>query len=153
MVPQPKNRPSDALLDELDAITMMLGRLMAARHGQFCESVRVSSAQLMVLLVLEHSGPTKAGDISVPLGIKAPATSTLLDSLEKDGYIRREHAPDDRRVILDSLTEAGAEVLAETKARRREHMKDLLRGLEAEDVESLIRIQRRIVDAMVDAPA
>jgi DNA-binding MarR family transcriptional regulator len=153
MVPQPKTRPSDELLDELDATTMILGRLMAARHGQFCDDMLVSPAQLMVLLVLEHSGPTKAGDIAVPLGIKAPATSTLLDSLEKDGYVTRQHAPDDRRVILVSLTEAGTTVLAETKARRRQHMRALMRGLEAEDVKTLIRIQRQIVDAMVDLPA
>lgn len=146
-------RPSDELLDELDASTMMLGRLMAARHGQFCEDMPVSPPQLMVLLVLAHSGPTKAGDVASHLGIKAPATSSLLDSLERDGFVRREHAPDDRRVTLVSLTESGEAVLAIAKEKRREHMRSLLSTLSTDDIQTLIRIQRQIVGAMVDQSA
>ena len=153
MTHHPKERPSDLLLDELDATTLMLGRLMAARHGQFCDDQPVSAAQLMLLVVLEHSGPTKVGDLSTPLGIKAPATTSLLDSLEKDGYIAREHAAEDRRVILVTLTESGATVLKAAKTKRREHMRDFLKTLEVSDVEALIRIQRQIISAMVDQPA
>ncbi|HSK48719.1 MAG TPA: MarR family transcriptional regulator [Coriobacteriia bacterium] len=145
--------PSDELLDELDASTMMLGRLMAARHGHFCEDMPVSPPQLMVLLVLAHSGPTKAGDLATPLGIKAPATTSLLDSLERDGFVTREHAADDRRVTLVSLTEAGEAVLAVAKERRREHMRALLGTLSTDDIRALIRIQRQIVGAMVDQSA
>jgi DNA-binding MarR family transcriptional regulator len=107
----------------------------------------------MLLLLLAHGGPQKAGDLAVALGVKAPATTSIIDALEKDGYVRREHASEDRRVITVSLTDAGAEVLELAKARRREHMRVVMEGLDAADVEALIRIQRRIIVSLVDPSA
>jgi len=143
----------DELLDELDETTLMLGRLMASRHGQFCDDMPVTGAQLMLMVLLEHGGPTKAGDLAVPLGIKAPATTSLLDALERDGFVTREHGSKDRRVTLVSLTKAGSAVLEDVKKKRREHMRTFLAGLGREDVVTLIRIQRRIIEALVDQPA
>lgn len=149
MKPPIDDRPNDALLEELDATTLMLGRQMAARHSQLSEGMPLSSAQLLLMFLLEHGGPQRAGDLAAALGVKAPAMTATLDALEKDGYIRREHATGDRRVITITLTDSGAEVLGIAKSRRREHMRVLTAGLDTADVEALIRIQRRIIDALM----
>jgi len=143
----------DALLDELDSTLMMLGRLMTARHGEQCAGHAVSGPRLMLLRVLAEVGPTKAGDLAAVLGIKAPATTSLVDGLEREGLVVRDHDAEDRRVTLVSLTEEGRVLLAEAELVRREHMRSYLSVLSEDDVRSLIRIQRTLIDAIVDHEA
>jgi DNA-binding MarR family transcriptional regulator len=143
----------DELLDELDSTLMVLGRLMAARHGEQCAGHAVSGPRLVLLKVIAEVGPTKAGDLAAVLGIKAPATTSLVDGLEREGLVVREHDTDDRRVTLVSLTEEGRSLLAEAELVRREHMRRYLSVLSEDDVRSLIRIQRTLIDAIVDQEA
>lgn len=147
-------RHSDELLDELDATFLLLGRLMAARHSGHCEGdLVVTGPRLVGLRILQEVGASKAGDLASCLGIKPPAMSSLLDALERDGLIARDHDPDDRRVTLVTVTDNGSTVLREAEERRREHMRVYLEVLSEDDIRSLIRIQRKLIEAMIDQDA
>jgi DNA-binding MarR family transcriptional regulator len=153
----PENRVDfehdDALLDEMDSTVLLLGRLMAARHSEQCEGHAVNGPRLMVLKVLAEAGPIKSGDLASVLGIKAPATTSLVDGLEREGLVAREHDADDRRITLVSLTEEGRSVLATAERIRRQHMRTFLAVLPEDDVRTLIRIQRTLIDAIVEREA
>lgn len=138
----------DGLLDELDATVTMLGRLFSARHGEMCCESGLSAAQVLTLRVLAEVGPSKIGEIATALGIKAPAASALVDSLDRAELIEREIDPDDRRVTRVSVTDRGRDELAATEAERREHMRRYMSVLSEDDVRTLIRIQRALIDAM-----
>ncbi len=138
---------SDALLDEFDATFLQLGRLMASRHAETCEGVSVTGPRLVALKLLAEHG-AKAGELAAQLGVKAPAVSSMIDGLEREGLVTREHATEDRRVVVVTLTEAGVTVLREAEATRREHMRRYLSVLSEDDVRALIRIQRRLIETI-----
>ena len=56
-------------------------------------------------------GPMSAGELSDATGLSTAATTTLLDRLEKKGFIRRERDPEDRRRIRAELSDEGSQVL------------------------------------------
>lgn len=139
---------ADALMDELDATVMMLGRIFSARHGEMCCESGISTAQVLVLRLLSSLGATKVGDIAALLGIKAPAASALIDTLEKRGYVQREIDAEDRRIHLMSVTESGSHELIAAETERREHMRRYMSVLGDDDVRNLIRIHRTLIEAM-----
>lgn len=145
----PANRLSDALLDELDASVMMLGRLFAGRHSDACHEAVVSMPQMMMLRVLHEAGPMRVGALATALGIKPPATSALVEALEARGLIGREGDPEDRRVSLIHVTPLGLTELENAERVRREHMRRYAELLGEDDVRTLIRIHRTLIEAMV----
>jgi DNA-binding MarR family transcriptional regulator len=68
-----------------------------------------------------------------------------LDGLEKAGLIRREHAKDDRRSILLSLTKKGREATQRANAARESISAKLLPGLSVKDRKALVAILRRML--------
>lgn len=54
-------------------------------------------------------GPKSAGDLSTGTGLSSAATTTLIDRLERKGFVQRVHDPADRRRVLVEMTAAGRE--------------------------------------------
>ncbi len=139
---------SDELIDELDSTLMMFGRMIAMRHAdEECAHKLLDGPRLVLLHLLAGQGALKAGDLAQQLAIKAPATTALLDALETDGYISRERSAEDRRVTVVRATDKGLAALHEAEARRREHMRRYLSVISEDDIRTMIRIQRTLMDA------
>ncbi len=54
-------------------------------------------------------GPKAAGALSAATGLSTAATTTLIDRLERKGFVRRVRDGVDRRRVLVEMTPAGAE--------------------------------------------
>ena len=52
-------------------------------------------------------GPKAAGEISGGTGLSSAATTSLIDRLERRGFVRRIRDPQDRRRVLVEMTEDG----------------------------------------------
>jgi MarR family transcriptional regulator, 2-MHQ and catechol-resistance regulon repressor len=59
-----------------------------------------------------HEGPVPSGTVAREMVNREPDVTRLLERLERSGLIERRRSTKDRRVMLASLTVAGAEVLA-----------------------------------------
>lgn len=145
--------PSDELLDEFDATMLMLGRQMSARHSEHCENTPMTGPRIIALRILSEAGSSKSGDLAALLGIKAPALSALVDGLEREGLVSREHDAQDRRVTRIDLTDEGRAALQVAEQRRREHMRTYLTVLGEDDIRTLIRIQRKLIATMIEQDA
>jgi DNA-binding MarR family transcriptional regulator len=56
-------------------------------------------------------GPKSAGELSAGTGLSSAATTTLIDRLERKGFVQRVRDPGDRRRVLVEMTpEGGARV-------------------------------------------
>ena len=78
---------------------------MARRH-------RLSHAALNALAVIDgNGGPLAAGELSARMHITSGTMTSVLDTLEANGYIRRQADPTDRRRVLVDLTPAAQAVL------------------------------------------
>jgi DNA-binding MarR family transcriptional regulator len=53
-------------------------------------------------------GPKAAGELSAGTGLSSAATTSLIDRLERKGYVRRVRDPGDRRRVLVEMTADGA---------------------------------------------
>lgn len=110
------NRDSDAIspadiAEEFYRIALSLRH--SARHCMEPEgdaSLRPLSLPRMRLLhVIAESGaqPLRMRDLSVALGVTARNVTTIVDGLERDGFLVRRPDATDRRAILLELTEFG----------------------------------------------
>jgi DNA-binding MarR family transcriptional regulator len=78
---------------------------IARRHG-------LSHAALNALAVIEGAGgPVPAGEVSARMHITSGTMTSVLDTLERKGYIERQADSDDRRRVLVDITPAAEAVL------------------------------------------
>jgi MarR family 2-MHQ and catechol resistance regulon transcriptional repressor len=67
----------------------------------------LTPSQFAVLEALYHIGSMTQGEVSSKVLKSTSNLTTVIDNLERDGYVRRERDADDRRVIHVHLTETG----------------------------------------------
>ena len=67
----------------------------------------LTASQFAVLETLYHIGSMTQGEVSSKVLKSTSNLTTVIDNLERDGYVRRERDAEDRRVIHVHLTEAG----------------------------------------------
>lgn len=72
--------------------------------------VGLSPLEGHVLTYLRSYAPTPIGDLVQIFGIKQSTFTSLLDRLEKAGYVRREINPEDRRSFLIHISDEGREL-------------------------------------------
>lgn len=78
---------------------------VARRYG-------LSHAALNALAVIEGGGgPLPAGEISTQMHISTATMTSVLDTLERKGYVRRQPDPADRRRVLVDLTPDAQDLL------------------------------------------
>jgi DNA-binding MarR family transcriptional regulator len=68
------------------------------------------------LLFTLGRGPRRITELAELEGLAQPTVTLLVKKLEGRGWVKRDHLPDDGRVVLLSLTEGGAAALTEFRA-------------------------------------
>ena len=95
-------------LRELEVVGGKVEALVASiarRYG-------MSHAALNALAVIEGAGgPIPAGEVSARMHITTGTMTTVLDTLERNGHVRRLADPDDRRRVLVDITPSAQSVL------------------------------------------
>jgi DNA-binding MarR family transcriptional regulator len=70
----------------------------------------MSSPERCRLLWVIGDGPVRAGLVAQQLKLSAGAVTELVESLVRDGLVRRDTDPDDRRAVVLALTAEGRSV-------------------------------------------
>ena len=91
----------DETLRKVGAQSVLISDLVARRVG-------LNSTDLECLDILYLSGPTTAGALSKHTGLTTGATTTVIDRLERAGFVRRRGDPGDRRRVLVEVQPASA---------------------------------------------
>ena len=74
------------------------------------QELGVSPIEGHVLTYLRSYAPASIRDLVRVFGIKQSTFTSLLDRLERDGFVRRAINPDDRRSFLIHITDEGTEL-------------------------------------------
>lgn len=86
--------------------------LIGLHNREAWEEHRLSAAGRMVLAVIEGAGqPLEPGVIAERLIVTSGSVTSLLDTLEKRGLVRRLPHPDDRRKLLVEITTEAESIL------------------------------------------
>ena len=103
--------PADAALPDL---LPLAARTMGTYWGQTVQGAGISGAGLAVLRVLAARNGLKSSEVAAR-GWSTPGTvTTVVDTLVRDGLVRRERDPGDRRVVRLYVTDRGLEKLMAT---------------------------------------
>jgi 4'-phosphopantetheinyl transferase len=93
----------------------------------------LSLIHLHVLTVLEANGPMAMGYLADALDVSVASATGLISRMVERGLVQRGHDETDRRVVVVSETEAGANVFREMEQRRRSNLEALMNQLTEEE--------------------
>ncbi len=135
-----ERRALDAYIKLMRSTAAINSRLFPQLQASF----GITPSQLGVLEALLHLGPMPHCALAAKLLVSASNLTTVIDNLERDGLVRRDRDPDDRRVSITSLTPAGEARLAEFFPEHIERLVSAMNMLDAEEQVELARLCRKL---------
>lgn len=100
----------ESIREQLQIFTRRFGLLNESCCDECCGE-QVTMTQSHILFEVRRSGTPSMQQVAEELGIDVTTFSRQAKALEARGYISRRVSPDDRRVTLLELAEAGGQVL------------------------------------------
>jgi DNA-binding MarR family transcriptional regulator len=98
------------------------------------EQLGITARQATLLWLVKRSPGLSLAELAAEEGISAPALSGHVDRLERAGLIERVRSSEDRRRVGLRLTEEGARIMRNVRARRTTWLAERLRVLEPEEL-------------------
>jgi DNA-binding MarR family transcriptional regulator len=137
-------------LEDVGSLAQALVAAVARRH-------RLSHAALNALAVVEgNGGPLPAGELSARMHITSGTMTGVLDTLEGNGYVRRQADPTDRRRVLVDFTPAGQAVLDRVLPEVQQFVTAVMGTLDDQALHTLLDhltvVRRAITAAPTDLP-
>ncbi len=102
----PSRAPTD---EELALAESMFGmfQLLRSVAQRAAQSVDLGSGERARLLWGLKTGACRAGQLALQAKISPSTITEIVEGLERDGFVRREGDPDDRRAVRVALTAEG----------------------------------------------
>lgn len=104
----------------------------------------LTGPQFGVLEALFHLGPMSQGEICRKLLRSGANVSTVIDNLESAGWVRRDRAVEDRRVVNVSLTPKGQGMIERLFPVHAAHIASLMGALTPTEQAQLGRLCRKL---------
>ncbi len=106
-------------------------------------ALNLSPSHMRVLHMLAPDSELAMKDLAEQLGMAPPSLTALTRRLVQTGLVQRQSHPDDSRVSLLSLTDAGRALHNQLYAEHLARMEQLLVGLTAEEQELFLDLLDR----------
>jgi DNA-binding MarR family transcriptional regulator len=138
---------ADALATTVYANLVRAGDMLIGLHNrQALEDHGLSPTAKMTLAVVEGAGePLEPGVIAERLIITTGSMTSMLDTLEKRGLIRRLPHPEDRRKLLVAVTPEAAAILDQMLPSLHQRERRLMsRALTAAEQRELLRLLAKV---------
>jgi DNA-binding MarR family transcriptional regulator len=139
--------PISELAAYLRIVLMRLHRRLRAEAGD-----ELSPTLVAALVSVERHGPVTLGRLAELERVTPPSITRVVATLEREGLVRREADPADRRVSRVAVTPQGSHLLHESRTRKAAY---LARGLERlEDGElSAVRAALPVLERLLESDA
>ncbi|WP_432642226.1 MarR family winged helix-turn-helix transcriptional regulator [Acidaminococcus sp.] len=96
----------------------------------------------------EKKVQVRTGDVGRAMGITQPSITRLIHELVEMGYAKLHQLPEDRRVYMVALTQAGEAFYERYVRQFHQWLNGELEGLELADVEVAIRVIHQVAQVM-----
>lgn len=130
----------DAYIKLMRSTAAINGRLFPPLQAEF----GITPSQLGVLEALGHLGPMPHCVLAGKLLLSPSNLTTVVDNLERDGLVRRDRDPNDRRVSITSLTPSGEARLAGFFPHHVRRLVRVMNALEPSEQIELARLCRKL---------
>lgn len=126
--------------------------LLQKRIASLLQPLHLTPTSGLVLSILADSeSPLPPNEIADRLIISRATVTGLLDSLERQAYIRRLPHPSDRRMILAEITEMGRQAASDFRPIVHEHEREWLAVLGETEQRQLLAALHRVQERLRDA--
>lgn len=110
------------------ALTVSMSQAAAAKIG-------INTTDLHCLNLLSQTGPMTAGELARLTGLTTASITSVIDRLERAGYVHRERDTHDRRrVVIDLLMDRAAPAVAPVFRSLIQDMHQLLEGYDEDEL-------------------
>jgi DNA-binding MarR family transcriptional regulator len=99
-------------MDKIDNVLIALRRVIRAtdlHSKQLVKSSGLTTPQILLLHSIRDKGKVSVGELANSISLSQATVTSILDRLEKRGFIYRERSEIDRRKVHTYLTDAGEE--------------------------------------------
>lgn len=104
----------------------------------------LTETQFGVLEALHHLGPMPQARLCEKLLVSGSNLTTVIDNLERNGLVRRDPNPDDRRAYLIRLSDAGKSLIARAFPAHAARVRSLLGVLTQAEQRELGRLCKKL---------
>lgn len=129
----------------------MLRRAQFAAFNDFLRffaDTNIRPVQYGVMTVIDKNPGLKQSQVSEALGIKRANLVAILDALERRGLAKREAVATDRRSYALKLTDKGAALMKELRARSQEHERRLAATIGEDGRKQLLKLLHGVIEAV-----
>ncbi len=130
----------EALRDFYQRSHRLIDRIMSARGASF--------ARARILMQIGRAGSLRSIDLAAAFGFAPRTVTEAIDGLERDGLVRRDPDPDDRRAKRISLTLAGKAAVEAAEISRLEYLKSVFGILSNDEREVLVHVVAKLNDRL-----
>ena len=118
-------------------------RAMDLRSRQLEKSLGLTVPQLVILKEVAASSNAPIGSIARQISLSQATVTTIVDRLEQRGLVERNRANDDRRKVLVTITDRGADLVDRSPTILQEEFLEAFSRLEPwEQTQMLATLQR-----------
>lgn len=131
-----------------DLIESMVHRLMVVQN-RFLQTTPadLSATEMKVITYIGKAGEPIMSEISESLLIAKNNLTAIVDKLVKKDLVIRFRSDHDRRVVIAKLSKQGQEIFDQESQNYLELSKGMLRGLEKDEQDELIRLLKKITES------
>jgi len=97
----------------------------------------------------KSAGPRTPAELADAAGVTRATMTGLIDTLEKDDFVRRHRDPNDRRMMSVDLTPAGEELIKKLLPNHFRMMASLMETLTPEERGTLVRLLNKILQQAI----
>lgn len=108
--------------------------------------IGLNASDMQCLILLSHKGIATPSELSRYAGITSGSTTTMIDRLEKNGFIERLRNPEDRRSVNVVIQDDAKEQIASIFRSAREAQEALVSEYSVEELEVLHDFFKKSVD-------
>jgi DNA-binding MarR family transcriptional regulator len=113
--------------------------------------ITFAAYEALRLLAFTRTGSLPMGKMGIRLMVHPAAVTNAISKLEQRGLVRRNMSPEDRRVVLATITDSGRDLVEDATAALNEAAFGLP-GLTPEQAASLVRMLREVRALTGDLP-
>ncbi len=113
--------------------------------------LHITMPPMKVFLLLRESGAWRVGVLARHLHVSTPTITGIVDRLVREDLVKQGDDPSDRRVVLNSLTDKGQEVMERLAQRSDAELQRVVGALSAEEQTEVAQSLKRLDDALTPA--
>jgi MarR family 2-MHQ and catechol resistance regulon transcriptional repressor len=133
--------------DRALGLWVKLARAFSTFNRATSEDIRrygLTQPQFGIIESLGHHGRISIGELSRKQLLTGGTVTVVVDNLEKEGLVEREHCREDRRVVYVQLTEKGRDLFQKIFIQHAAVVTDLVSVLSREEQEQLSNLLKKL---------